>query len=150
MNADVALSLHNLSVRIAGKDVCKNLDLELQAGTCVGILGANGVGKTTLLNTIAGLRKASTGRVKLLARDLEEWKRRDLAKHLGMLMQHHEDPFPATVLDTTLIGRHPHIENWRWESAQDEKIARAALAETDLEDLAQREVHALSGGERRR
>ena len=57
---------------------------------------------------------------------------------------------PATVLDTAMIGRHPHIGRFQWESSEDLAIGRASLAAVDLEGLARRDVLTLSGGERRR
>ena len=77
-------------------------------------------------------------------------KRQQLAKHLALLPQHVDDIFPATVIDTALIGRHPHIGRLSWESEQDIDIAKAALASADLSALADRDVLTLSGGERRR
>ncbi len=81
---------------------------------------------------------------------LDGLRRRDIARRLGILLQDSEDPFPATVLETALIGRHPHIEPWRWESPDDHARAQAALAEVGLAQMAERPVDTLSGGERRR
>jgi len=73
-----------------------------------------------------------------------------LARIRGVLTQHQSDPFPATVLETALVGRHPHLGRWDWESTADRNIARQALAAVGLADFAEREVHTLSGGERQR
>ncbi len=145
-----ALSLQQLTVRIAGKTVCRNFDLDLAPGRVIGILGGNGVGKTTLLHTLAGLRDAEAGRAVLFGDDFETLGRRGVARRLALLMQDQEDPFPATVLETCLIGRHPHIGFWQWESPDDLRTARKALRVTGMESLEQRDVHELSGGERRR
>lgn len=145
-----ALSLHQLTVRIAGKTVCERLDLDLGTGKCIGILGANGVGKTTLLHTLAGLREPEQGHVALAGSSIELLGRRAVAQRLALLMQNQEDPFPSTVLETCLTGRHPHIGFWQWESPEDVAIARAALDVTGMRALEQRDVHELSGGERRR
>lgn len=144
------LEIRSLDVSIAGKRVCVRLDLQLPAGQCVGVLGQNGVGKTTLLHTLAGLRAADAGTVVLRGAPLGQLSRRRIAQQVGLLMQEHEDPFPARVLETALIGRHPHIEFWQWESASDIRLARAALDAVDLSDLETRSVNTLSGGERQR
>ena len=149
MNAAL-LSAENLSVDIAGKQVCHKLDLALMPGDCLGLLGGNGVGKTTLLHTLAGLRAPSAGVVKLDGAALGALARRRVAQRLGLLMQQPEDSLPATVLETALIGRHPHLDFWRWESHADVAIARRALKAVGLEGLEQRVQTALSGGERRR
>lgn len=144
------LELQQLDVRIAGKTVCRRQDLQVRGGQCIGILGGNGVGKTTLLHTLAGLRGADGGRILLDGEDIAQQGQRWLARRLGLLMQSYEDPFPATVLETALIGRHPHIGFWQWETENDIDIARRALANTGMQELEQRDIHELSGGERRR
>ncbi|HEY3644830.1 MAG TPA: ABC transporter ATP-binding protein [Gammaproteobacteria bacterium] len=144
------LETRGLSVQIAGKSVCRDLDLRLEAGKCIGLLGGNGVGKTTLLHTLAGLRAPVSGTVLLDGEPLPAQPRRHVAKRLGLLMQQPEDSLPATVLETALIGRHPHLDFWRWESHRDVAIARRALKSVGLEGLEQRVQTALSGGERRR
>ena len=144
------LETRSLTVEIAGKCVCQGLDLRLEAGACVGLLGGNGVGKTTLLHTLAGLRPPVAGEVILDGAPLSAQPRRRVAQRLGLLMQQPEDSLPATVLETALIGRHPHLDFWRWESHRDVAIARRALRHVGLEGLEQRVQTALSGGERRR
>lgn len=144
------LELRRLTVSIADKTVCENFDLSLDGGKCIGMLGANGVGKTTLLHTLAGLRPPRAGQVNLLGNDLANLGRRGVARKLALLMQNQEDPFPSSVLETCLTGRHPHIGFWQWESPQDVKIARQALMFTGMHTLEERDVHELSGGERRR
>ena len=67
-----------------------------------------------------------------------------------MLPQDTVDAFPATVLETALVGRHPHLSRWQWESAADVGIARAALAAFGIGGVEARDVRTLSGGERRR
>ncbi|MDZ7749239.1 MAG: ABC transporter ATP-binding protein [Halofilum sp. (in: g-proteobacteria)] len=75
---------------------------------------------------------------------------RAAARRLGVLLQETSDPFPATVFETALIGRHPHLGPWQWEGPDDHAAARAALAEVELAGLEARAVDTLSGGERRR
>lgn len=150
MNGAPLLETRALDVRIAGKQVCCGLELTLGAGQFLGVLGGNGVGKTTLLHTLAGLRAPERGEVRLLGTPLKAMARRQVALRLGLLMQQAEDSLPATVLETALIGRHPHLDFWRWESHADVAIARRALRVVGLEGLEQRSQTALSGGERQR
>lgn len=144
------LRTRELTVDIADVHICRDLNLSVGAGERWALLGRNGVGKTTLLHTLAGLNPPLSGEVLVQERPLQRWGRRRLAQQLGLLPQDNQDPFPATVLETALMGRHPHISPWRWEDEDDQRIALDALAELDLQTLTHRDVGTLSGGERRR
>lgn len=144
------LATRQLRVDIAGKRIGGDLDLAVAAGQCWAVLGANGSGKTTLLHTLAGLRPAAAGTIELDGRPLGHWSRRAIARRLGILLQESDDPFPATVLETALIGRHPHLGPWQWEGPEDHALAHQALAEVELTGFEHRGVDTLSGGERRR
>lgn len=150
MSAAPLLEARALTVKISSKYVCHNFNLALYSGNCVGVLGSNGVGKTTLLHSLAGLRSVDSGEIFLSDVPLKAWPRRRIAQQLGLLMQQQEDSLPATVLETALIGRHPHIDFWRWESHSDVNLARRALKLVGLDGLEQRVQTQLSGGERRR
>lgn len=144
------LETKSLSVSIAGKPICNELNVKMQRGECWAILGGNGTGKTTLLHTFAGLRTADKGQINFSDKLLEHWPRKLLSQKLGLLLQDSNDMFPSTVLETVMIGRHPHLKFWEMESKSDFDIARQALADVSLEDAQDRQVNTLSGGERRR
>ncbi len=148
--APVVFSCSDLSVDVAGRSLVAELTLAVARGELVAVLGKNGSGKSLSLHTLAGLRSATAGSIKMLNIDVASSKRHELARHLALLPQHVDDIFPATVIDTALIGRHPHIGRLSWETSDDIDAARAALAAVDLGDLATRDVLTLSGGERRR
>jgi len=138
-----------LTVEIAGKQVCRDLCMTVASGESWAILGINGVGKTTLLHTLAGLRPPAAGEVLVGASPLARMTRRQAAANIGLLPQTSEDPFPSTLLETALIGRHPYLGRLEWESPRDEAIAKRALTEVGLGGMEQRFAHTLSGGERR-
>jgi iron complex transport system ATP-binding protein len=144
------LTVQGLTVAIAGKWVCRDLNLHIRHGERWAILGPNGSGKTTLLHTLAGLRPAQGGEVLLKHKHLNAWQTRERARLLGTLLQHYDDPFPSTVLETALIGRHPHLQRWEWEDGNDVAQARRALQMMDLAGYEDRAIVSLSGGERRR
>jgi len=148
------LEAEGLVVSIGGHRVCSDLDWKVGAGDTWAILGKNGAGKSTLLNTIAGLRAQDTGALSVGGHALPQsgagHQARALARVRGYLAQHQMDPFASTVMETVLVGRHPHLGRWDWESAADRRIAASALAEVDLGNCAGREVQTLSGGERQR
>lgn len=140
----------NLEVRIGETLICRGLNLEIEPNQCWGILGRNGVGKTTLLHTLAGLRAPMDGDIQLMDKPLGNQTRQEIAQRLGVLLQDSSDPFPANVLETALIGRHPHLGRLGWNNPRDYRIAREALAAVGLEPLEARQVDTLSGGERQR
>jgi iron complex transport system ATP-binding protein len=144
------LAARALSVAVPDRVLVEGLELELKPGEFLAVLGQNGAGKSTTLNVLAGLARPARGEVTLAGRALADWPRRERALRLGLLPQVAEDPFPSTVLETVLIGRHPHLPFLAWESETDIALARAALAACDLAGAEERAVATLSGGERRR
>ncbi len=144
------LECKKLDVVVADRCLVRRLDLALCHGQMTCLLGENGTGKTSTLHTLAGLLPISSGQVLVDGKPMEDWKRRELARKLGLLMQDNEDAFPASVLETALIGRHPHLGLFAWESRQDVMLAESALTELGLGGLEKRRVETLSGGERRR
>ena len=144
------LGARDLDVAVPGRLLVGALSFSVLAGRLVCILGANGAGKSLTLHTLAGLRAPAGGRVVLCGSPLAEWARRERARRLGLLTQVSEDPFPGTVLDAVLVGRHPHVDLWQWESPSDVAVARAALIACGLAGLEERAIDTLSGGERRR
>ena len=139
-----------VTISVPGRTLIDGLDIHLKPGEMIAVLGQNGAGKTLTLNTLAGLRAIESGSIQLDGRELSERPRLEVARRLALLPQLIDDIFPATVLDTVLTGRHPHIGTLRWESTEDYDIAMAALITMDLGEYSQRNVLTLSGGERRR
>ena len=147
---DAGLAATGLAVWAGERELVRDLSLHFVPGEVLAILGRNGCGKTLTLHTLAGLRAPAAGVVSLDGRPLAALKRRAVALRLGLLPQDLEDAFVTTALETVLIGRHPHLALWQWETAQDEAIARDALAAVDMTRFAQRHTATLSGGEQRR
>jgi iron complex transport system ATP-binding protein len=145
-----ALTTNALSVAIGGHTVCEGLDWSVNAGQHWAILGRNGAGKSTLLHTLAGLHENRSGTITIDGHAVHQTSPKILAKVRGILPQRQLDPFASTVLETVLVGRHPHLDRWDWESTEDRRIALDALAQVGLQDFAQRDVLTLSGGERQR
>ena len=144
------LAARAVSVRAGTRELVRGLNVEFSPGEVVAILGRNGSGKTLTLHTLGGLRAPAGGDVLLDGVALTELKRRAVALRLGLLPQDLEDAFVTTAMETVLIGRHPHLALWQWESAEDERLARAALTAVDMGNCAARRTDTLSGGEQRR
>ncbi len=150
MSVPSRLSVRGLALSIGGRLLCDRLDLEVGAGARWAIVGPNGAGKTTLVTTLAGLRAAAAGAIAYDGVALEALSPRERAKKRGFLPQDSVDFFPATVLETVLVGRHPHLGRLQWESEADIDCARDALSRFGLAGFEDRDVRTLSGGERRR
>ncbi|MHB8535151.1 MAG: ABC transporter ATP-binding protein [Sulfuricaulis sp.] len=145
-----ALTTQVLSLAVAGRTLCRQLNVRFEGGQNWVILGANGSGKTSLLHTLAGLRAPEQGHVDLDGMDIRRQPARRRARRLGVLFQDFTATFPATVLETVLTGRYPRLERWQWEGVEDRRAAAAALEAVGLSGFAQRPLTTLSGGERRR
>jgi len=135
---------------VAAVRVVDHLELDIRPGEFWGLLGPNGIGKTTLLRCLAGLAEPAAGSVRLESREIGQLPRKLLARHIGMLQQHTVYVFDSSVLQTALTGRHPHLGYWEREGPEDFAMASAALDSVDLRGFAQRSVTGLSGGEARR
>lgn len=136
---------------VGDTEVCRDLSFETYPGELMAILGRNGVGKSTLLSCLAGLPRGELhGDILLGGKSYAEWGDRAAACWRGWLPQKQLDPFSASVLETVLSGRHPHLNRWSWESAEDKALAIQSLAAVGMADFIERDVMTLSGGERQR
>ncbi|MBF8269056.1 MAG: ABC transporter protein [Gammaproteobacteria bacterium] len=144
------LSVAAVSISIGGKSICRDLDFELNQGQRWGVLGGNGVGKTTLLKYLAGLLPLAQGELQIHGKPLSAWKRKALAREVGVLFQDSQDTFPTTVMETALSGRHPYLPFWSFEGETEIAIASQALVDVAMADMEDRQIDTLSGGERRR
>ena len=143
------LSAHALDIEVAGRPLVAGLELALVPGEFLAVLGRNGAGKSLTLRSFAGLRPVR-GELRLGDASLASLSRRDIARQLGWLAQDAEDALPTSVLEAVLLARHPHLPWWQRPGAEDERLARAALAQLGVADLAERACDTLSGGEQRR
>jgi len=144
------LRTRGLVINVPGRPDGYALDMDIESGQTWGVLGPNGAGKTTLLHTLAGLLPARSGQVLLNESPLADLKRREIARHIGLVFQERQDSFPATVMETALIGRHPWLSPWESEQGDDQARAQQALTSLDVDHLSDRLLNTLSGGERQR
>lgn len=141
----MTLSLSGVAVGYDGP-VVSGVDLTVEAGEVVCLLGPNGVGKSTLLKTLVGIQRPLAGEVRVDGTDVAGMARDDLARRVGYVPQQEARQFSATVFETVMMGRRPYI-GWR-PSEEDERIVADSLARLDIEELSMRDVTELSGGQR--
>ncbi len=146
----ICLETKDLSIGIGNHVLYAELNLTFRQGESWAVLGANASGKTTLLHTLAGIRKPIAGNIVLNGKAMADYHPRNRARILSLLFQDYEIFFPANVLETVLTGRHPHMPLWQWESNMDVDLAKAALSTVGLAGFEQRSTTQLSGGEHRR
>jgi iron complex transport system ATP-binding protein len=136
--------------RGASANVLHEVSLDVDRGSIVGLLGPNGSGKTTLLRVLAGILPPLIGQVLIDDRPIERLTRRELARRIAVVPQETHSTFDFSVMDIVLMGRYPHLGAFELEHADDQDIARAALAATGTTALEARLFSSLSGGEKQR
>lgn len=144
------LAAENLSVRRGPRTVVAGVSLHLAAGEVVGLIGANGSGKSTCLSALAGLLPPAGGGVTLTGQPLTGLPPEARARQLGYLPQNPECHWPLSVRQVVTLGRLPYRSPWGGLGAADAAAVAAALHRLELEPLAERTLTRLSGGERMR
>ena len=142
------LELRNLSCGYGPRRVIDNISLTINPGAVVGLLGANGCGKTTLIKTILGLLPVHGGEVLLDGKNIKNWSPAQIARVMGYIPQMHTPPFPFQVLDVVLMGRTAHIKPFASPAQKDIKNAEKALEILNISQLRSRIYTEISGGER--
>ena len=123
---------------------------QVRAGEIVAILGPNASGKSTLLKLIAGSLEPLSGRALLNGFPTHSLTPRTRAQRIAMVQQESPLLFPSRAWEFVLQGRHPHARALRFESDADLAVAKNALAQVGAEELSDRWMAELSGGEKQR
>lgn len=137
----------NISFSYRDNQVLNNVDFQLYKGDVLSLVGQNGCGKTTLLKILLGIYK-SKGSVKLLSKEIKDYKRKELAKLISYVPQIHQIPFDYTVFDVVLMGRLAHIGLFSNYSLNDKNIAIKCLEKVGILHLKDSIYSQISGGER--
>jgi iron complex transport system ATP-binding protein len=130
------------------EDVLHGIDLDVAEGEWVAVIGPNGSGKSTLLRAVAGTLPVR-GQIRING-DPEDAAAKRLSRLVAMVFQNPVIPEGMTVLDYVLLGRTPYIPAWARERPEDLEVAHRVLLDLDLETMADRVLHSLSGGELQR
>lgn len=132
------------------KPILNEISFTMEAGSMYGIIGPNGVGKSTLLHILSGVDKPTSGAVLLEGREAGHYSRKELAKWVAVLQQGGLAPAGFTVREVVAMGRYP-FQNWLGEEKADvTPLIDEALEAMGLTLLQERRMDQLSGGERQR
>lgn len=146
------MSMETKAVKTLIRDtpVLQDISYSFQNNRFYGIIGPNGVGKSTLLHLLSGTDNPSSGEVLLDGRSLKEWPRRTLARRMAVLQQGGLPPVGFTVREVVAMGRYPY-QNWLGGEVEDpEQMIDEAIEAMGLVELQNRRINQLSGGERQR
>ena len=144
---DKIVSISDLWVYRREHTVLEDINLELLAGDFLGLIGPNGGGKSTLLKAMLGLIKPDRGSITIFGK-----KPAAARSRMGYVPQKtvFDQSFPVKVLDVVLMGRYSRTGLLHRYNRQDRKAALEALQAVGMEERAEREIGALSGGEQQR
>jgi iron complex transport system ATP-binding protein len=148
--ASPVAELREVAFAYGTRSVLRGVDLRIDPGELLAIVGVNGSGKTTLLRLLAGTITPSSGAVAVFGRRVSTFDRRDLARRVAVLPQSLELPSGFRVAEIVEMGRTPHARSRFGATADDEAAVERALLDAGALDLADRPVEELSGGERQR
>jgi iron complex transport system ATP-binding protein len=148
----VRLRTDRLVVRYDGlaAPALDGVSLDVPAGSLYAVLGPNGSGKSTLMRALLGLTPAASGQVFLDEREASAWSRRDVARAVGAVPQAESFTFPLTTRQLVEMGRYPHLGPLAPTTSADRDAVASALEACDVAELADRDIHTLSGGELQR
>ncbi|MBI5400336.1 ABC transporter ATP-binding protein [Candidatus Saganbacteria bacterium] len=132
---------------VPGKPIVKGISFSIHDGEFVGIVGPNGSGKTTLLRALSGLLKAQSGSIIVAHHRVEHLDRREIARRVAFVPQLMEPVEGFSVEDLVMLGRTPYFDRFSFEKEDDREAVRWAIEELQLNDLKDRPIANLSGGE---
>lgn len=144
------LVAESLTCSIGRRVIVSDVSLSVKPHTMTAIVGVNGVGKSTLMRVLAGIRSPVKGRVLVDDVDLATTTPKARARMLAFVAQEEVAPEDLTLTEMITLGRLPHLMPWQVGGAKERKIVAECIEMVSLTHLADRQCAQLSGGERRR
>ena len=148
MEKRVVISSKDLSIGYPGKAAIANgINLSLETGKLVALIGANGIGKSTLLRTLSGIQKPLEGTVLLNNKNVSAYSPKDLAQNLSIVLTESLPPSNLTVYELVALGRQPYT-NWLGSlSPEDNDMVNKAIALTQISHLVDKKHYEISDGQ---
>jgi iron complex transport system ATP-binding protein len=144
------IKIEGLEFSYNQKSVLQDINIEVNEGEIMVLVGPNGSGKTTLLKNIGGVLKPAKGAVYLDMQRLSMLSPKEIATHIAAVDQEHEVGFDFTVLELVEMGRTPHLGRLERLGERDIEAIRRAMSITDTATFSTRPLNELSGGEKQR
>lgn len=144
----MSLKVDTLSAGYGKTPVLHRISLGVGPGKICALMGRNGSGKTTLLRCINGVLPPRAGQILLMGQDIALLNRKRIAQHISTVPQVHFSPFSFSCMDMVLMACAPRVNPWAAPGRTDRKRALEVMAETGIDQMAQRQFNLLSGGER--
>jgi len=150
-NQNCTIQTQNLSIGYKSKSgtitIAKNINLSLEKGKLIALIGENGIGKSTLLKTLTGIIPSLKGEVTLLNKPLQSFKLLDLAQELSIVLTEKLPPSNLTIYEIIALGRQPYT-NWLGTLSEEDKIKiNKAIALTEIEHLIHKKHDEVSDGQ---
>ena len=130
--------------------VAEALNASLAQGTMACLVGANGVGKSTLMRTLSGFQPALRGEVRIEGRPIGEYTPRELSEKVGVVLTERNATPDLTVEEVVAIGRMPYTNFWGRLTAADHRAVDEAIALVGIESLRHKKIGRVSDGERQK
>lgn len=135
------------SVQLGGRPILHQVQLELDGGTFLAILGANGQGKSTLLHALSGGQSEVQSQIAIHNKPLNQWSPIVLAQQRAVLTQNITFSTSMSCQDAVMLGRYPFYQQKAYPNEQDQQIVDEILDQLELRTLAHRALHTCSGGQ---
>ena len=132
------------------KMVAENITAAIRSGELTCLLGANGVGKSTLLRTLSAFQPKLGGSILIGGRDLDSYTDQELSRLVGVVLTEKPDVRNMTVRELIGLGRSPYTDFWGRLTAEDRRVVDESLELVGIGPLAGRDVTTLSDGERQK
>ncbi|WP_314258285.1 metal ABC transporter ATP-binding protein [Cardiobacterium hominis] len=146
----ISLAVENVSVTYPnGHQAIRDVTFTLQGRTVCALVGVNGSGKSTLFNTIMGIIRPQSGSVRVNGLPVAQAMRQNGIAYVPQ-SENIDWHFPILVKDVVMLGRYGHMGMLRRPQAPDREAVAAALERLGIADLAERQIGALSGGQKKR
>lgn len=148
------IEIQNLSIGYLNKKskkiVSDNINSTISSGELTCLLGANGIGKSTLLRTITGFQSKFSGNIYIQNKEIEDYSEKELARLVSVVLTEKFDIKNMTSRELIGLGRSPYTGFWGNLSKEDEVAVGEAISLVKIENLAARMIHTLSDGERQK